>query len=186
MAKLPLPELQLVHTIVFDFDGVFTDNKVYIDQDGRESVRCDRADGLAFDFVRSYIRQGFLAAEIFVLSKEANIVVKARCRKLGLSCRQGVSDKLEYLEDYLQQRFPENLNPWSGLIFMGNDLNDLPVMQKAGCAIAPADAHPLVLSVAHYVFPQRGGEGVVRAFFEKFLGIDQLTKEKVNELISYR
>jgi len=182
--RLPKPEQ--VHTIVFDFDGVFTDNKVYVDQDGRETVRCDRGDGLAFDFVRSYSKRGLIAAELFVLSKEANPVVKARCNKLGLGCRQGVVDKLGYLQQYLKERFPGKDYPWAGLVYLGNDLNDLPVMCKAGCAVAPVDAHPLILSVAHHIFPQRGGEGFVRAFVENFLGIDQLTKEKINELVSHR
>ena len=66
----PLPALETIHTVVFDFDGVFTDNKVWVDQDGRESVRCDRADGLALDLVRAYQRQGKLQAELFILSKE--------------------------------------------------------------------------------------------------------------------
>ncbi len=184
MPEVHFPELQTVHTIVFDFDGVFTDNKVYVDQDGRETVRCDRGDGLAFDFVRSFSRRGLLAAELFVLSKETNPVVKARCDKLGLTCRQGVYDKLEYLQHYLEQRFSGSSNPWAGLAYLGNDLNDLPVMSRAGCAIAPADSHPLILSIAHHVLPQRGGEGFVRAFVEKLLGIDQLSQEKVNELVS--
>ncbi len=186
MPDLRLPKPGQVHTIVFDFDGVFTDNKVYVDQYGRETVRCDRGDGLAFDFVRTYSKRGLLAAELFVLSKEANPVVRARCNKLGLGCRQGVADKLGYLQQYLEERFPGDDYPWAGLVYLGNDLNDLPVMCKAGCAIAPFDAHPLILSVAHHVFPQRGGEGFVRAFVETFLGIDQLTKEKVNELVSHR
>jgi YrbI family 3-deoxy-D-manno-octulosonate 8-phosphate phosphatase len=186
LPELRLPEPAQVHTIVFDFDGVFTDNKVYVDQDGRESVRCDRGDGLAFDFVRSYAKRDLLDVELFVLSKEGNPVVQARCKKLGLECRQGVADKLAYLQQYLQERFPGNANPWAGLVYLGNDLNDLSVMCKAGCAVAPMDAHPLILSVAHHVFPQRGGDGFVRAFVEKFLRIDQLTKEKVNELVSHR
>jgi 3-deoxy-D-manno-octulosonate 8-phosphate phosphatase (KDO 8-P phosphatase) len=186
MLEMHFPELQKVHTIVFDFDGVFTNNKVYVDQDGRETVRCDRGDGLAFDFVRSFSRRGLLAAELFVLSQETNPVVKARCDKLGLKCRQGVADKLEYLQDYLEHRFSGNSNSWAGLAYLGNDLNDLPVMCRAGCTIAPADAHPLILSIAHHVLPQRGGEGFVRAFVEKLLGINQLSMEKVNELISDR
>ncbi len=61
--KKPLPALETIHTVVFDFDGVFTDNKVWVDQDGRESVRCDRADGLALDLVPAFQRQGKLQAE---------------------------------------------------------------------------------------------------------------------------
>ena len=66
----PLPPLAAIHTVAFDFDGVFTDNKVWVDQDGRESVRCDRGDGLAFDLVRAFQLRGKLNAEFLILSKE--------------------------------------------------------------------------------------------------------------------
>jgi 3-deoxy-D-manno-octulosonate 8-phosphate phosphatase KdsC-like HAD superfamily phosphatase len=114
-----------------------------------------------------------------------NPVVKVRCMKLGLALNQGIRDKLKYLREYFERRLPDCSDPWEGLVYLGNDLNDLPVMSKAGCAVAPIDAHPLILSTAHCVIPQRGGEGFVRAFVEKFLGIDQLQKEKINELVSY-
>lgn len=184
--SIALPPLEAIHTVVFDFDGVFTDNKVWVDQDGCESVRCDRGDGLAFDFIRTYKKRGLLAAEFFVLSKEANPVVLARCQKLKLTCRQAVVNKLQYLQSYFSDKFPGDTNPYAGLIYLGNDLNDLPVMRRAGCAVAPIDAHPMVLDVAHHVFPQRGGDGFVRAFVEKLLGLERLTKEQIDELISDR
>jgi 3-deoxy-D-manno-octulosonate 8-phosphate phosphatase (KDO 8-P phosphatase) len=57
--KNKLPSVNEIHTIVFDFDGVFTNNKVWVDQDGRESVCCDRSDGLAFDILRIFQRKKF-------------------------------------------------------------------------------------------------------------------------------
>ena len=74
----PFPVLKTIHTVAFDFDGVFTDNKVWVDQNGRETVRCDRGDGLAFDLVRAFQREGKTTANFFILSKEANPVVLAR------------------------------------------------------------------------------------------------------------
>ena len=61
------PRLAAVHTLVFDFDGVFTDNKVYVSGSGEEAVRCDRADGLAMDFLRRYQRSGRFTARVFIL-----------------------------------------------------------------------------------------------------------------------
>lgn len=180
----PFPNLADVHTVAFDFDGVFTDNKVWVDQDGRESVRCDRGDGLAFDFVRAFQRQGKLNAEFFILSKEANPVVLARARKLKLDCHHGVGNKLAFMKEYLKKRFPLVPDSFSGLIYVGNDLNDLPLMQYAGYSVAPIDAHPRVQEMAHLVLEQRGGEGFVRAFIERLLGINQLSKDEVNELVS--
>ena len=179
-----IPPINSVHSIVFDFDGVFTDNKIWVDQDGRESVRCDRGDGLAFDIIRSYQRQGRLKAELFVLSKESNSVVLARTRKLKLVCHQGIHDKLAFLRENFAQRFPDHADPFSGLIYLGNDLNDLPVMRHAGFTVAPADAHPRVQKIAHLVMAQRGGDGFVRNFIEQLLKIDKLSLEEIDELIS--
>ena len=184
MSNKPLPKLSNIHTIVFDFDGVFTDNKVWVDQDGHESVRCDRGDGLAFDMIRAFQQQGKLNAEIFILSKEPNPVVLSRAQKLQLECRHGVSDKLRFMNEYFKSRFPEKNDSFNGLIYLGNDLNDLPIMRRAGYAVAPADAHIMVRDIAHLVMEQRGGEGFVRAFIELLLNINKLTEEKIDELIS--
>ena len=180
----PFPDISAIHTVAFDFDGVFTDNKVWVDQDGRESVRCDRGDGLAFDLVRAFQRRGRLSMEFFILSKEGNSVVLARARKLKLDCQHGIGDKLGFMTEYLSARFPDKPNSFSGLVYLGNDLNDLPLMRHAGYAVVPADAHPRVKEVAHLVMDQRGGEGFVRAFIERLLGVNQLTEEEIDELVS--
>jgi 3-deoxy-D-manno-octulosonate 8-phosphate phosphatase (KDO 8-P phosphatase) len=178
------PSIDSIHTIAFDFDGVFTDNKVWVDQEGRESVRCDRADGLAFDLVRAFQQQGRLKAELFILSKETNPVVLARARKLKISCHHGVGDKLGFMTEYLATRMPDNADPFNGVMYLGNDLNDLPLIRRVGYAVAPIDAHPLVCKNAHLVLAQRGGEGFIRAFIELLLGIDKLSKEEIDELVS--
>lgn len=180
------PLLASIHTVVFDFDGVFTDNKVWVSEDGHESVRCDRGDGLAFDLARSWTRRGGRTVAFVILSKEANKVVTARARKLGLECHQGVRDKLEYLRQMLATRFPGEGDPLSGVAYVGNDLNDLPVMRRVGLAVAPCDAHPRVLEAAHLVLARRGGEGCVREFIERLLELDTLSSEEMDELVSDR
>ena len=178
------PLMADIHTVAFDFDGVFTDNKVWVDQDGRESVRCDRGDGLAFDFVRAFQQSGNLNAEFFILSKESNPVVLERSQKLKLDCHHGIHDKLTFIRSYLATRFPSRPDSFAGLVYLGNDLNDLPLMRHTGYTVAPSDAHPKVQEIAHLVLEQRGGEGFVRAFIEHLLGINQLTKEEIDEFIS--
>ena len=180
--RKPLPSPSLIHTLVCDFDGVFTDNKVWVDENGIESVRCDRADGLAFDLIRAWYRKRDLHSDIFILSKETNATVQARARKLRIPCHSGVGNKLAFLEEYLRRR-PSG-GSFAGLAYLGNDLNDLPIMRRAGYAVAPADAHPRVKEVAHLVLKQNGGEGFVRAFVEQWLGLDQLTLEEIDELVS--
>ena len=182
----PFPSLQSIHTVAIDFDGVFTDNKVWVNEDGVESVKCDRRDGLAFDFVRVFKKRGKLDAEFFILSKEPNRVVLARARKLGLVCHHSIDNKLIFLEDYLRRKIPSAADPFDGLVYLGNDLNDLAVMERAGFSAAPADAHPRVREAANVVFEENGGEGFVRAFIERLLEINQLSNEEINELISDR
>lgn len=173
-----------MHTVVFDFDGVFTDNKVWVDGTGREFARCDRSDGLAMDFVRAFKRRGQLSADLEVLSKETDDVVAARARKLGLACHHGVLNKESFLQGLLSDRHPELLDPFEGLVYLGNDLNDLAVMTRAGFAVAPSDAHPRIREVAQVVLPERGGDGFVRAFIEQWLGMDTLTAEELRDLVS--
>jgi 3-deoxy-D-manno-octulosonate 8-phosphate phosphatase (KDO 8-P phosphatase) len=178
------PNIGDIHTVAFDFDGVFTDNKVWVDQDRRESVRCDRGDGLAFDLVRAFQKQGKMSTDFFILSKETNPVVLKRAKKLQLDCHHAIGDKLGFMTEYLQDKLPDHVDPFAGLVYLGNDINDLPLIRRAGYTVAPADAHPMVREVAHLVLEHRGGEGFVRAFIERLLEIDKLTKEEMDELIS--
>jgi len=181
-----VPRADEVHTIVFDFDGVFTDNRVWVDAEGRETVRCDRADGLAIDLLRAAQRRGSLVAEAFILSTEANPVVRARADKLRMACHQGVGDKLAFLTEHLETRFPGEMEPFQGAVFLGNDLNDLALLRRVGWSVAPSDAHPIVLEAVDVVLEERGGESFVRRFVERMLGVDHMTREEVEELVSDR
>ncbi len=173
-----------VHTIVFDFDGVFTDNKVYVSQSGEEAVRCDRADGLAIDLLRNYRDRQSPALQFFIVSTERNPVVEARARKLRLEFHQDVGDKLGFITAYLSKRIEPD--PFAGLVYLGNDLNDLAVLRRAGFSVVPADAHPRVQAIAHAVLPQAGGAGFVRAAVEKLLHMDNMTLEEIHELVCNR
>ena len=180
----PTPALASIHTLAFDFDGVFTDNKVSVDETGRESVRCDRADGLGFDLVRAFQRRGQFHADIFILSKETNPVVMARAAKLKLACHASCGDTLAFMQERLARLRPADPDPMAGVVYVGNDLNDLRLMSRVGFAVAPADAHPMVLRIAHLVMDQRGGEGFVRAVIERLLSVDRCSPETLDELLS--
>lgn len=187
MAKLASwPALQAIHTVAFDFDGVFTDNKVYVAQDGAELVRCDRGDGLGIDMLRAAQARGKLRAEVFVISKERNPVTEARVRKLRLTCHAACDDKLRFFEQHFQRALPSNPKPFGGLVYVGNDLNDLAVMQRAAFSVAPADAHERVRRIASVVLPHPGGSGFVRAFVERLLDIENMTIEELHELVHHR
>ena len=173
------PDWTDIHTIVFDFDGVFTDNKVWIDQNGVESVRCDRGDGLGFDLLCAFKKANNWTLNYFILSKEKNSVVSMRAEKLQVACVQSISNKAEYLVNYLGEN---NLGA-EGLVYLGNDLNDLGAMRIAGFSVAPIDAHAVVLDQVDLVLPKKGGDGFVRAFIELLIGLEKMSAEEVAELI---
>ena len=150
--------------IVFDFDGVLTDDRVYVDCEGHEFVCCSRKDGLGFDILR---RTGL---KLFILSTEKNEVVSKRGEKLRVPVVQGVTDKLAALVE---------LGGVHGFVltralFVGNDINDLPAMRACGFSACPADAHPTVLSEAAFVLRTVGGMGVAREIVEGLLGIEPI------------
>jgi len=174
-----IPAWHKIHTIVFDFDGVFTDNRVWIDQDGLESVSCNRSDGLGFDMLRNFMRLKNWNLNCFILSKESNPVVSVRANKLKIDCVQNISNKKKYLESYLLNC---NLDP-EGLVYMGNDLNDMPAMELAGFSITPSDAHIIILNLADIVLTKKGGEGCVREFIEVLIGINSMHKNEIEDLL---
>jgi len=121
-------DIHTIHTIIFDFDGVFTDNKVLVAEDGSEAVVCSRADGLGLDLLRAFVASCGWTGSYFILSKETNPVVLKRASKLKLECKVSIKNKLEFVNKYFSENLPFNSEPFSGLVFIGNDLNDLPVM----------------------------------------------------------
>jgi YrbI family 3-deoxy-D-manno-octulosonate 8-phosphate phosphatase len=145
--------------VVYDFDGVMTDNRVLVLQDGTEGVMANRADGLGVE------RVGALGLPQMILSTETNDVVKARARKLKLEIITGCRDKKTALQDYCRERGHDLRR----VLFVGNDVNDLPVMQVVGFPIAPADGHPAVKQIAFAVTRAKGGEGVVKELSERLV-----------------
>jgi 3-deoxy-D-manno-octulosonate 8-phosphate phosphatase (KDO 8-P phosphatase) len=150
--------IRRVRFFVFDFDGVFTDNAVYVTQDGKESVRCSRSDGFG---LRKLERLGI---DILILSTEENPVAAVRSQKLKVPCIQGCSDKLSALRHLVGQK---NLS-FDNVAFMGNDINDLACLRAVGLPIVVADAHPDVLGAALWRTKHRGGEGAVREVCDRF------------------
>jgi N-acylneuraminate cytidylyltransferase len=145
-----LPEK--VGLVVFDFDGVMTDNRVWVDSEGKEAVAAHRGDGLGVDLLR---RAG---VPMVVLSTESDPVVAARCRKLGIKLFQDVKDKAQALRSILAEMHVEP----SSVVYLGNDVNDLPCFSMVGYAAVVADSHPDVIAEADLVLTREGGRGAVR------------------------
>jgi 3-deoxy-D-manno-octulosonate 8-phosphate phosphatase (KDO 8-P phosphatase) len=146
-----------ISAFVFDFDGVFTDNKVIVSENGEESVICSRGDGLGINFLKK------LNIPILILSTEVNKVVAKRAEKLKLNVVHGVENKKSILVKYCH----ENNIDFNKVLYVGNDLNDLEVMQTVGYPIAPFDSHKEIISVAKYLTKAKGGSGVIRELAEK-------------------
>lgn len=155
--RRPLPDQ--VELIVFDFDGVFTDNRVWVDENGRESVAAYRSDSLILSSMRE------AGIDMLVLSREVNPVVAARCKKMKLPFLQGVMDKATVLKELLSER---QINP-AHVVYVGNDINDVPCFPLVGCAVVVADAMPEARRQADFQLSRPGGHGAVRELCDLIL-----------------
>lgn len=158
-SRRPMP--QKIALVVFDFDGVITDNRVWTDQEGRESVAASRSDSMKFAEMRGK------GIELMILSSEPNPVVEARAKKVGVEVIQGIGmqDKGRVMREVLEQKKVKAEN----VVYVGNDVNDLPCFEVAGWSVAVADAYPEVLQAADYVLSKPGGHGAVRELCELIL-----------------
>ncbi len=141
-----------VAALVLDFDGVLTDNKVIVGQDGQESVVCDRSDGWGLAQLEK------IGVPVLVLSTEENPVVQARCDKLGIACQHAVQDKLAALRSWSEEASVD----LSQVVYVGNDVNDLDCLKAVGCGVAVSDALSQVQAVARIILSAAGGRGAVR------------------------
>lgn len=157
-----------VKLAVFDFDGVFTDNSVWVDQHGQESVRCWRSDGIGLQGLKD------LSIPAYVISTESNPVVTVRTDKLKIPCKQNVHDKEKAIKDLCSEM---NI-PLKNTMFVGNDINDLPALKQVGIPVAVADAYPDILPFVKYVTEKPGGYGAVRELCDLIKSAKEGYKEK--------
>jgi N-acylneuraminate cytidylyltransferase len=153
------PRPEKVELLVLDFDGVLTDNRVWVDQDGREMVAANRSDSYGINLLRQ------AGVETVVISKETNPVVTTRCRKMNIPCIQGEDNKEITLKKLMVD---QGIKP-AHAVYCGNDLNDLPCFPLVGWAVAVADSVPEVVRQADFVLKRPGGHGAVRELCELIL-----------------
>lgn len=157
--KRPMPkEIKL---IISDFDGVITDNRVWTDQDGRETVAASRSDSMRIAQLRER------GIEVLILSSETNPVVQARAKKMKVEAIHGVGihDKGAAMREVLARKGVDAAH----VVYIGNDWNDLPCFEIAGWAVAVPDAYPEVLRAADFVLQTRGGFGALRELCDLIL-----------------
>lgn len=150
--------IRSIRLVAFDFDGVFTDNAVYVSEDGQEAVRCWRGDGYG---LRKLDKLGIAS---IIVSSEPNPVVKARSEKMKINCVHGCDDKRSVLEEIASKM---NIS-LAEVAFVGNDINDIHCLRCVGLPIVVADAHPEIVSLARYQTRKRGGFGAVREICDLF------------------
>jgi 3-deoxy-D-manno-octulosonate 8-phosphate phosphatase (KDO 8-P phosphatase) len=146
------PLLARVRFVVFDFDGVFTDNRVWVNERGEETLAFSRSDGLGLR------RLDEVGVRYLIVSMERNPIVGARAKKLGAECVQGVDDKLPVVREHAE-RLAVTLDETA---YVGNDVNDAECLAAVGLPVVPADAWPEVVPLARLVLSRRGGDGCVR------------------------
>lgn len=147
-----------IRLVVFDFDGVFTDNKVYVFADGSEAVCCHRSDGIGLGKLKQ------LGIATLILSTEVNPIVSVRAKKLNIACVQGCADKRAELQRLARERGIS----LKQMAFVGNDLNDRGCLQTVGLPIVVQDAHVDVIELGMYRTQACGGQGAVREVCDLF------------------
>src|SRR5687767_5121213 len=150
-----------IDLIICDFDGVLTDNRVWTEQDGKESIAAYRSDSLRINELRA------LGMEVMIISSVPNTVVATRAKKMGVEAIHGVGihEKGRVMGEVLQQKNIKSEN----VIYIGNDFNDLPCFEIAGWSVAVADAYPEVIRAADHVLAKDGGHGALRELCDLIL-----------------
>ncbi len=152
-------DFQSLECIFYDFDGVMTDNRCLVDQNGVEAVFVNRSDGYAISKIHE------LGIPQIIISTEKNPVVEKRAEKLGIPVIYGVTDKGNTIQAYCSEKGIQA----SKTLFIGNDLNDLSAFHIVGMRGAPADAEEEILSIADWISDQNGGDGVIRDLYRQIM-----------------
>lgn len=144
-----------IKLLVYDCDGVLTDNRVLLDEHGIESAFFHRGDGMAVKLIKQ------LGIKQIILSTELNPIVRMRAAKLDIPVIHGVDSKKEHLVSFCKENGISN----SQVMYLGNDLNDIDVMQWCGIRGCPLDAECEVKKICHWISKKQGGYGVIRDLY---------------------
>ena len=158
-----LAEFKKVTTFIFDIDGVLTDGSLLVLPDGLQARRMHVKDGFGMQMA---MKHGY---RVFIVSGGVSEESRKRLEYLGLKdIHLGVGDKINFVEGLLKS----NKIKWDEVLYMGDDLPDLPVLEKAGLSCCPADAVYEVKKISTYISPVNGGNGCVRDVIEKVLKLN--------------
>jgi len=151
----------LIKLLVLDVDGTLTDGGVYIDSNGVQSKKFNIKDGMGI----TQLREKGLPVGIISHSRSKSIL-EERARMLGIDLMySGKEPKLQIMERWLK----ELSISYENVAYIGDDINDLEIIQKVGFSACPHDAHYTVVKEVDVVLQRKGGEGCVREFIDRFL-----------------
>jgi 3-deoxy-D-manno-octulosonate 8-phosphate phosphatase (KDO 8-P phosphatase) len=160
-----LAEFKKVTTFIFDIDGVLTDGTVLVLRDGLQARQMHIKDGFGLQMA---MKKGY---NVFIISGGISEESKKRLEYLGLKeIHIGISDKTKFVADLLKTKKIK----WEEVLYMGDDLPDIPLLNKVGLSSCPADAVNEVKSIVKYISPVNGGWGCVRDVIEKVLKVNGL------------
>ena len=154
-------ELKEIRLIISDFDGVFTNNRVYTSETGEEFLQCNKYDSTG---ISQLVK---IPVSLIVVSSELNKSVSARCKKLSIDCYQGVTNKGKFVCRYMN----DNIYSKEKVLYIGNDVNDLSVLGYVGVTVATADAHFDYASKCRFSTRRAGGDGCIRELCDLIGGI---------------
>ncbi len=151
-----------ITTFIFDVDGVLTDGMITINTHGEMFRTMNTKDGFA---LKTALQQGF---NICIISGGTNEGVRIRLEKLGIKhIYLGIHNKIKTLNAYVSE---QNIK-LENILYMGDDIPDLPVMKVVGLACCPNDAVAEIKNVSHYISHKNGGKGCVREIIEQVLKV---------------
>lgn len=154
-----MKKIRVISALFYDFDGVMTDNHVFVDQNGIESVLVHRGDGYAIARIRE------MSIPQIIVSTEKNPVVAVRAKKLQIPVICGAENKGSVIKKYAADKDID----LEKAVFIGNDLNDLSAFDVCGFKAAPADAEKEILEIADWISTRKGGDGVIRELYEELI-----------------
>ena len=158
-----LAEFKKITTFIFDIDGVLTDGTVLVLRDGLQARQMHVKDGFGLQMA---LKNGY---NVFIVSGGVSEEARNRLQTLGVKeIHIGVHDKTSFVNDLLKNKKVK----WEEVLYMGDDLPDIPLMHKVGMSCCPADAVSEVKSLAKYISPVNGGWGCVRDVIEKVLKVN--------------
>jgi len=170
-------DVRRIRLLLLDVDGVLTDGTIMLHHDGTESKSFHIRDGAAIVWAQ---QAGF---RVGLLSARTSAATEQRAAQLGIPLVvQGASDKLAAYEQIVQNAGLSDAE----VAYMGDDLQDLPVLRRAGFSAAPADAPSEVRDLVDWVSSQPGGRGAVRELIEYVLGLQGAWQDAVSEYLVQR